>query len=171
MDRSIIVAVNENDEEIGLFDKMKVHRDGMLHRAVSVFIFNKEGKWLIQRRAEQKYHSASLWSNTACSHPVKGETTLESAEMRLTEEMGLKVSLEKLFSFHYKAEFENGLIENELDHVFIGHTEEAPIINPEEVSEYRWMTTFELEKEIEERPECFTVWFKILFPRMKQYIK
>ena len=150
MERNIIVAVNEQDEEIGLFDKLKVHKDGILHRAVSVFIFNNEGEWLIQRRAEQKYHSASLWSNTACSHPIKGEATLASAERRLVEEMGLELSLEKLFSFQYKAEFNNGLIENELDHVFVGYTQESPNINPEEVSEYRWMTTFELEKEIQE---------------------
>ena len=171
MERNIIVAVNEQDEEIGLFDKLKVHKDGILHRAVSVFIFNNEGEWLIQRRAEQKYHSASLWSNTACSHPIKGEATLASAERRLVEEMGLELSLEKLFSFQYKAEFNNGLIENELDHVFVGYTQESPNLNPEEVSEYRWMTTFELEKEIQEQPENFTVWFKILFPRMKQYTK
>lgn len=169
MDKNIVIAVDQNDIEIGYYDKMTAHEEGILHRAVSVFIFNSNQEWLMQRRAEHKYHSGLLWSNTACSHPMKGEETILSAQRRLREEMGLDLPLEPLFSFQYKAEFDNGLIEHELDHVFIGYTDELPLPDPEEVAEYRWVGTDKLESEIERNPAQFTEWFKLLFPRIKAY--
>jgi isopentenyl-diphosphate delta-isomerase len=168
MDKNIVIAVDTNDVEIGYYDKMTAHVEGILHRAVSVLVFNSKKEWLIQQRAETKYHSGLLWSNTACSHPMKGETARDSAERRLQEEMGIKLPLEPLFSFQYKAEFDNGLIENELDHVFIGHTDNDPDPNPDEVSAFRWISTEALEAEIAEHPDWFTAWFKILVPRIKE---
>lgn len=168
MDKNIVIAVNENDDEVGYYDKMIAHQEGILHRAVSVLIFNSNREWLLQRRAEEKYHSGLLWSNTACSHPMRGEETIVSAQRRLREEMGLDLPLEPIFSFQYKAEFDNGLIENELDHVFIGYTDEVPMPNPEEVSEYRWISTENLEAEIAQNPDNFTAWFKLLVPRITE---
>lgn len=171
MDKNVVIAVDQDDVEIGYYDKMTAHIEGILHRAVSVFVFNSNKEWLIQRRAEQKYHSGLLWSNSACSHPMKGEETILSAQRRLREEMGLDLPLEPLFSFQYKAEFDNGLIEHELDHVFLGYTDENPIPNPDEVAEFRWVSTEKLESEIERNPGQFTAWFKLLFPRIKAEIK
>ena len=171
MDRNIVIAVNEDDVEIGYYDKMTAHEEGILHRAVSVLIFNSKKEWLIQRRAQVKYHSGLLWSNTACSHPMKGESTIVSAQRRLREEMGLDLPLEPVFSFQYKAEFDNGLIENELDHVFIGYTDDDPSPNPDEVAEFRWVSTEKLASEIGRNPGQFTAWFKLLFPRFKEELR
>jgi isopentenyl-diphosphate delta-isomerase len=170
MDKNIVIAVDSNDVEVGYYDKMTAHVEGILHRAVSVLIFNSKNEWLIQQRAGVKYHSALLWSNTACSHPMKGENTKDSAERRLQEEMGLDLPLEFIFSFQYRAEFDNGLIENELDHVFIGRTDDNPVPNPDEVADFRWVTIEALEAEIANHPENFTAWFKLLVPRVKEQL-
>ena len=170
MDRDIVIAVDSNDAEIGYYDKMTAHIEGILHRAVSILIFNSKNEWLIQQRAEEKYHSGLLWSNTACSHPMKSEDTATSAQRRLKEEMGLDTPLEHVFSFQYMAEFDNGLIENELDHVFIGYTDVDPVPNPEEVADFRWVSTEDLENEIAQNPDGFTAWFKILVPRVKEQL-
>ena len=124
----------------------------------------------MQRRAENKYHSALLWTNTACSHPLKGESTIDAAQRRLLEEMGLDLPLEPVFSFQYKAEFDNGLIEHELDHVFIGYSDEIPTPDPDEVGEYRWLTSAQIANEIEHNPNQFTAWFKILFPKIRELV-
>lgn len=170
IDREIIVAVNEQDEPVGYFDKMDVHKKGILHRAVSVFVFSTDGHWLLQKRATSKYHSAGLWSNTACSHPLKDENVADSAHRRLIEEMGLDLVLKKEFSFTYRAEFANGLIEHELDHVFVGFTDDEPVLNEKEASDYRWFTTKELAEEVKLYPEKFTVWFRLLFPKIKELV-
>lgn len=170
MDKNIVIAVDENDNEVGYYDKMTAHVDGVLHRAVSVLVFNSKNEWLIQQRAGHKYHSPLLWSNTACSHPMKGEITQDAAERRLLEEMGLELALDKLFSFIYRAEFDNGLIEHELDHVFIGRSDHQPKFNPEEVAAFRWLSSEELEAEIVANPDNFTAWFKLLVPRVKEQL-
>lgn len=171
MDKNIVIAVDESDNEVGYYDKMQAHVEGILHRAVSVLIFNSRGEWLLQQRAAEKYHSPLLWSNTACSHPMKSEDTVLAAERRLKEEMGLDLSLKKIFSFQYKAKFDNGLTEHELDHVYIGTTDHDPLPNPEEVGAFRWLSTAELEAEIKANPEQFTAWFKILVPRVIDYLE
>ena len=147
---------------------MTAHIEGVLHRAVSILVFNSRNEWLVQQRAGHKYHSPLLWSNTACSHPMKGESTQIAAERRLREEMGLDLSLDKMFSFIYRAEFDNDLIEHELDHVYVGHTNHDPILNPDEVANFKWVSTENLEAEIAANPEHFTAWFKILVPRVKE---
>ena len=114
-----VILVNTEDNPIGYMEKIEAHQKGLLHRAISVFIFNERKEMLIQRRALSKYHTPGIWSNTACSHPRKNETTMEAADRRLFEEMGLKTTLNYGFKFLYKAEFNNGLIEHELDHVFL----------------------------------------------------
>lgn len=167
MNPNQVILVNEEDEILGEMEKMEAHRKGELHRAISVLIFNSKGQWLIQQRASQKYHSPLLWSNTACTHPMYGESTEEAAHRRLKEEMGMKSSLKKMFSFQYRAELDKGMIEHELDHVFFGETDTFPQINNEEVEDYRYISTQELQREIEQSPNHFTEWFKILFERVK----
>ncbi len=167
MDANTVIAVNEQDEVVGYFEKMEAHRKGILHRAISVFIFNSRGEWLLQQRAAHKYHSALLWSNSTCTHPMKGESDIEAANRRLFEEMGMKAELEKQFSFQYRAHLENDLIEHELDHIFIGYSDALPEINSEEVAAYRYISQADLTVELATHPERFSEWFKLLFERMK----
>ncbi|WP_068597678.1 isopentenyl-diphosphate Delta-isomerase [Vaginella massiliensis] len=158
-----VVLVNPNDEVLGLMEKQQAHVAGLLHRAFSVFIFNDKGELLLQQRAADKYHSPSLWTNTCCSHPRENETYLEAANRRLLEEMGFETSLEYKFHFIYKANFENGLTEHELDHVFVGTFNGEPKPNSEEVMAYRWISIPDLISEMEQNPTIFTAWFKIIF--------
>ena len=166
-----VVLVDTKDNEIALMDKMEAHKKGLLHRAFSVLIFNSENKFLIQRRAATKYHSAGLWSNTCCSHPSANETILEASHRRLKEEMGLTCEkLKKLYHFIYKIEFENGLSEHELDHVVVGHSNQEPILNPKEASEWKYISYEDLKKEISENPDQYTFWFKELFEKAYRLI-
>ena len=133
-----VILVNTDDQPIGLMNKLEAHQKGVLHRAFSVFITNKQGEIMLQQRAHEKYHSPGLWTNTCCSHQRAGESTLEAAHRRLREEMGFDTELTPLFHFIYKAEFDNGLMEHELDHVVVGRYDDPPVINPEEVADWSW---------------------------------
>lgn len=166
-----VIVVNEKDEVVGYLEKMEVHEKGILHRAVSVFIINSRGEWLLQQRAKNKYHSSLLWSNTCCTHPMGGESNLDAANRRLFEEMGLRTSLVKAFSFQYKADLDNNLIENELDHVFIGFCDELPNINKEEVNAYRYISSGDVALELKNSPEIFTIWFRLLFEKVLNGMK
>ena len=166
-----VILVNESDEPIGVMPKMEAHQKAVLHRAFSVFIFNSEGKLMLQHRALHKYHSPGLWTNTCCSHQRLGESNLEAGNRRLFEEMGMEVDLEELFSFIYKAPFDNGLTEHELDHVMIGYSEQSPVINKEEVEDWKWMGMDDIKTDISTQPEAYTAWFKIIFDRVHSHLK
>ena len=159
----LVVLVDENDKELGLMPKMEAHEKAVLHRAFSVFIFNKKGELMLQQRAAHKYHSPLLWTNTCCSHQRNGETNLEAGKRRLQEEMGFVTSLSEVFSFIYKAPFDNGLTEHELDHVLIGYFDNRPIINKDEAEDYKWMLLEDVKSDIEKNPSIYTEWFKIIF--------
>ena len=165
-----VILVDENDNQLGLMPKMEAHEKAVLHRAFSVFIFNKKGELMLQQRAADKYHSPLLWTNTCCSHQRDGETNIEAGKRRLFEEMGFVTEIKEVFSFIYKAPFDNGLTEHELDHVMIGYYDEAPNINKEEAASYQWMTLRDVKKDIENNPEIYTEWFKIIFKESYQKI-
>ena len=171
MDRNKVVLVDENDCALGEMDKMEAHKIGKLHRAFSVFIFNHNGEMLLHQRADKKYHGAGLWTNACCSHPQWDEDIEESAMERLQYEMGLECELKKLFSFSYNEKVENGLIENEFDHVFIGFTSENPILNKDEVESFKWVSTESLENDIESNPKRYTSWFKMALPKVLNHLK
>jgi isopentenyl-diphosphate delta-isomerase len=160
-----VILVNEKDEEMGEMEKMEAHRSAKLHRALSVFIFNENGDMLLQQRASDKYHSAGLWTNACCSHPRPGERTEVAAHRRLQEEMGLDAELKFIGSFLYRSEFENGLTEHELDHVFTGKTESDPEINPEEAQAFVWKAMDEIKADLKKKPDRYTTWFKIAVER------
>ena len=164
-----VILVDEQDNQLGLMPKMEAHEKAVLHRAFSVFIFNDEGELMLQQRAAHKYHSPLLWTNTCCSHQRDGESNIEAGKRRLIEEMGFKTNLKEIFSFVYKAPFDNGLTEHELDHVMIGNFNGTPKINPDEVASYKWMTLEEVKKDIELQPKLYTAWFKIIFK--ESYLK
>jgi isopentenyl-diphosphate Delta-isomerase len=170
MKHEFVILVDENDIETGIMEKMEAHRKAVLHRAISVFIFNSRGEWLLQQRAFDKYHSGGLWTNACCSHPSPGETTLAAANRRLAEEMGLEAALEHLFRFQYHATLENGITEHEVDHVFIGITDREPDINRGEANDWRYVSTHQLFEEINADPQKFTVWFKIIFEQVNVHL-
>lgn len=170
MNKNNVILVNEQDQEIGQMEKMEAHQKGLLHRAISVFIFNSKNEWLLQQRAADKYHSGLLWSNTCCSHPYPKETNQDAAERRLREEMGMKVSIKWIQSFKYKAILDNNLTEHELDHIFIGYSDDVPTINTSEVCNYKYISTSDLEKDIQNQKEKYTEWFKLLFLQIKNTI-
>lgn len=165
-----VILVDENDLPVGHMEKMEAHRKALLHRAFSVFIFNNKGAMLLHQRAADKYHSAGLWSNACCSHPAPGQETLPAAEKRLQEEMGITTPLEHVFSFTYKAPFENGLTEYEFDHVFVGCYDGPITPNAAEVQDYKYADLESLEQELARQPEKYTAWFKIAFPKMLEYL-
>ncbi|MBL7924792.1 MAG: isopentenyl-diphosphate Delta-isomerase [Bacteroidia bacterium] len=156
-----VVLVDENDVETGIMEKLEAHRKGLLHRAFSIFIFNDKDELLLQKRAAHKYHSAGLWTNTCCSHPGPAEDLLEAASKRLKWEMGLDVeSLRVETKFIYRAEFENGLTEYELDYIIRGKSNLDPVLNPDEAESFRWQAIPELRKDISSHPESYTFWFR-----------
>lgn len=163
---SQVVLVDEEDRELGTEEKLAAHQRGLLHRAVSAFLFDSEGRQLLQRRAEGKYHSKGLWSNACCSHPSPGETAADAASRRLREEMGISTPLVPLLRFTYRAELEDGLIEHEVDHVFAGRFDGVPSPDPSEVSEWRWIAPDALEAELTLAPGSFTPWFRMLLPEV-----
>ena len=165
-----VILVNELDEKIGLMPKMEAHEKAVLHRAFSVFVFNDKEEMMLQQRAEHKYHSPNLWTNTCCSHQRDGESNIEAGKRRLEEEMGFVTDLKETISFIYKAPFDNGLTEHELDHVLLGHYNSAPNINPEEVKDYKWMKTEDVKNDIKLNPHNYTAWFKIIFDKFYDYI-
>lgn len=166
-----VILVNEQDEPVGLMEKMEAHEKAVLHRAFSVFIFNRKGEWLLQQRALTKYHSGGLWTNACCSHPLPGETTMEAAKRRLQEELGFTTDLQKAFHFTYKAPFDNGLTEYEFDHVFTGLYEGSVYPDAAEVAAYCYQTTEAIAADLVAHPQRYTAWFHLAFPRLVQWRK
>ena len=165
--KEFVVLVDEEDTSIGTMEKLEAHQKGLLHRAFSVFIFNSNNKLLLQRRALTKYHSPGLWTNTCCSHPRPNEEVLDAAHRRMQEEMGFNCKeLFPISNFVYKTAFDNGLIENEYDHIIIGKSDTLPMLNPEEVCEYGYFSIEEIKSKIKARPENFTYWFQLAIEKI-----
>lgn len=154
-----IAIVSPDDTINGYKPKLLVHQQGLLHRAFSIVVFNDKGEMLLQKRASAKYHSGGLWTNTCCSHLVEGKDMENYMHERLKHEMGFDCELKPAFVFHYKAEFENGLIENEIDHVYTGTWNGTPLPDPAEADGYRWASPKSIKEEMLVHPEIFTVWF------------
>jgi isopentenyl-diphosphate Delta-isomerase len=169
MEENKVILVNEHDDMVGTMDKLGAHKQGLLHRAFSIFIFNKKGEMLLQQRAFNKYHSGGLWTNACCSHPRPGENTIDAAQRRLKEEMGFATGIEKIFDFTYKAEFENGLVEHEFDHVFAGEYEGKLDVDPEEISDFCYKEVSEIKNMLQTHPQKFTPWFHIAFSRIEEW--
>jgi isopentenyl-diphosphate delta-isomerase len=170
MKTEYVILVDTADRELGTMEKMEAHEKAILHRAFSVFIFNDRGELMLQQRAAHKYHSPLLWTNTCCSHQRQGESNIEAGKRRLREEMGFEVDLDEKFHFVYKAEFDNGLTEHELDHVMVGYYNGEPTINPEEVASWKWINMEVLQQDMQDHPQDYTAWFKIIFDRFVEFL-
>jgi isopentenyl-diphosphate Delta-isomerase len=157
-----VVLVDPEDRDLGVMEKQRAHAEGLLHRAVSVFVFDDQGRLLLQRRAEPKYHSAGEWTNTCCSHPRPGEPAEAAAHRRLREEMGFDCPLVPAFRFTYRAEVGGGLVEHELDHVFVGRWSGDPQPDPAEADDWRWLSLAGAARDAAEHPERYTAWFRLI---------
>ncbi len=165
-----VILVDEQDQPVGVMEKMEAHEKGLLHRAFSIFIFNNNGEMLLQQRALAKYHSGGLWTNACCSHPNPGEDTLVAARRRLTEEMGFETELTKAFSFIYRTDFDNGLTEHEVDHVYTGTYNGTIEPDADEVNDYVFQSIDQIKGFIASEPHLYTSWFKIAFPKLETYL-
>lgn len=166
-----VIIVDKNDNQIGLMPKLDAHKKGILHRAFSVFVLNNNNEIMLQKRAYNKYHSGGLWTNTCCSHQREGENSIEAGKRRLLEEMGFETELKIITSFIYKVEFENGLTEHELDYLLIGKYIKSPVINKQEVADWKWMKIDLIADDIKLNPNNYTSWFKIIFDKFQNKIK
>lgn len=166
-----VILVNTKDEWMGVMDKMDAHREGLLHRALSVFILNEHNELLLQKRAATKYHSGGLWSNTCCSHPYPGESTQAAAHRRLQEELGFDCKLKEAFTFSYTSDMGNGLIENEYDHIYTGQYKGEINMNKDEVQDYKYISFDELNTWMKNEPTAFTAWFHLVMPKFIQHLE
>jgi isopentenyl-diphosphate Delta-isomerase len=166
MSQEFVILVDQNDNERGVMEKMQAHQLGELHRALSVFVFNSNGELLIHQRALHKYHSGGLWTNTCCSHPRPGESTIAAANRRLQEEMGMQCELKEALKFIYKADVGTDLIEYEYDYVFIGYSDDEPKPDIAEVADWKWLSPTQIREEMTNDQEIYTAWFKIVFEQV-----
>ncbi len=172
--KEFVVLVTPQDQEIGLMEKLQAHKEGALHRAISVCLFDEERRWLLQRRALTKYHSPGLLANSCCSHPRQGETPLDAASRRIYEELRINYSqdrLEHVSTFIYREDVGQGLIEHEKDYLFVGKILASDIKippNPDEVHEILWVTDEEIQSMMEKTPELFTKWFFHIYRELKR---
>jgi len=166
-----VILVNENDVQVGTMEKMEAHMKAVLHRAFSVFVFNNKGEMLLQQRAISKYHSGGLWTNACCSHPRPGEETADAAQRRLQEELGFTTELQKAFTFSYHAPFDNGLAENEFDHVFIGKFDGEITPLPSEVQDFCYKKMEDISSSLESHPQKYTAWFHLAYPKVVEWLK
>ena len=166
MQEQSVILVDEHDSVLGSLPKLEAHKLGVLHRAISVFLFDFDGNWIIQQRALDKYHSPGLWTNTCCSHPFPNEESIDAANRRLMEEMGMECKLNYLFKFLYRAELDNNLIEHELDHIYVGFTNDIPHPNYDELNTWKTMSYIEIDQDIQANPENYTAWFKLLYKKV-----
>jgi isopentenyl-diphosphate delta-isomerase len=155
-----ISLVDKNDNITGSEEKLLAHQKGLLHRAFSIIVYNRNGEMLIHQRALHKYHSGGLWTNACCGHPNEGEAMEAAIHRRLEEEMGFDCPLDLKFKFHYHAKFDNGLTENEMDHVYVGEFNNDFVFNPEEVADYKWVDVDFVQNDVENNPDNYTVWFR-----------
>ncbi len=175
MNNEMVVLVDEHDNQVGLAEKLLAHEQGLLHRAFSVFILrlkNSEYEILMQQRNINKYHCGGLWTNTCCSHPRDQENTIQAAQRRLQEEMGLQINLQEIGEFTYRAPFSNGLVEHEYDHVMLGfYNDEKFAVNPEEVQAFKWLSFNALQASIIEQPAIYTPWLLPALNIVRQHME
>ena len=171
MQEEKVILVDNKNNQIGLMPKMEAHIKGVLHRAFSIIIFNSKSEILLQKRASTKYHTPNLWSNTCCSHQRDGESNITAGRRRLIEEMGFVTELYEFDSFIYKVNFSSGLIEHEYDHIMLGLYDKDPLLNPQEVDDFRWISIDDLSSDIKNNPDIYTAWFKIIIDKFSKSLK
>jgi isopentenyl-diphosphate Delta-isomerase len=166
-----VILVDEHDHELGTMEKLEAHRQGRLHRAISVYVFNSRDELLLQRRAACKYHCGGLWTNTCCGHPLPGERTIDAAQRRLHEEMGLACRLTEAFEFSYRAVLPGGLVEHEYGHIFFGCSDSEPMPASDEVDAFSYQSIDEIRRGFAQTPQAWTPWFPLVFPTVLTHFR
>ncbi|WP_437608318.1 isopentenyl-diphosphate Delta-isomerase [Erwinia sp. V71] len=166
-----VILVDHLDRPTGRMEKLEVHEKGLLHRAVTVYVFNSQHQLLLQQRASDKYHCGGLWSNTCCGHPYPLESTQQAAERRLFEEMGLRLSLAPMFELSYNLPLSNGLTEHEYGHVFFAISDDLPQLNPQEADDWRYASLDDIQAQIAQDADAFTPWFLYTFARIPRELQ
>ena len=157
-----LVLVDSNDRETGTSSKAECHDGaGVLHRAFSLFVFNRDGALLIHQRHASKRLWPNFWSNSCCSHPRAGEDIDVAVHRRLEQELGLNADLHYLYKFEYVAPFGDAGTEHELCWVYAGTTDATPTVNITEIANWRWVAPDALDAELAQTPQHFTPWFKL----------
>jgi isopentenyl-diphosphate Delta-isomerase len=166
-----VILVDEHDNVLGAMDKLEAHRKGILHRAFSILIFNPKGELLLQKRSRNKYHSGGLWTNACCSHPGPNESLDDATRKRLKHEMGIDLQPAYAYKFLYRSKLDKDLTEHELDHVFTGIFDGTPIINNDEVEDWKFISIQSLREDIERHPDHYTIWFRLIMnhPELKTF--
>jgi isopentenyl-diphosphate Delta-isomerase len=167
-----VMLVDKHNHQIGTMGKIRVYREGLLHRAFSIPLINFANEILLQKRADGKYRSGGLWTNTCCSNSMPGESINDAVKRRLKEEMCIDLQPNFCYSFIHKGEFEAGLMEHELDHVFIGTYDGAPSLNKVEASDWKYKATNDLKSDLKENPKAYSHWFNLIMnhPEMENYL-
>ena len=155
-----VVLVDESDVPVGTAPKLDAHREGRLHRALSVIVRDRHGRILLQKRHVGKYHSGGLWTNTCCSHPRPDEPVQVAAGRRLREEMGFSCPVLPLVAVTYRADVGNDLIEHEFVHVFGGRYDGAIRPDPQEADGFDWIEPAALQADLALAPHRYSVWFR-----------
>lgn len=166
-----VILVDEHDHELGTMEKLAAHQQGRMHRAISVYVFNSRDQLLLQRRAASKYHCGGLWTNTCCGHPLPSERSVDAAQRRLQEEMGLTCQLTETFEFSYRAELPGGLIEHEYGHIFFGCSDNQPAPATDEADGFMYCSMDEIQRGFVQTPQAYTPWFRLVFPTVRAHFK
>jgi len=157
-----VILVDEQDKVVGSMEKMEAHQKGILHRAFSILIFNSKKELLLQKRSKNKYHSGGLWTNACCSHPTLDESIEASTRKRLKYEMGIDLQPAFAYKFIYESKLDKDLIEHELDYVYTGIFDGVPTVNKDEVEDWKFVDLKSLRYDINQHPDEYTVWFRLI---------
>lgn len=163
-----VILIDKAGKQIGVEEKIKAHKQGLLHRAFSIFIFNKNSETLLQQRDNRKYHSGGLWANACCSHPRPGESLEQATHRRLKEELGFDCGLVERFSCTYKVKLDSELFEHERDYVFTGLYDGLVFPNSKEVANLKWMKWDFLLKDVVEQPSLYAYWLKYILKTARE---
>lgn len=161
-----VILVDEFDNAVGAEENLRSHLKGLLHRSLSVFIFNSRGDMLLQKRAAAAHPFGGLWSNACCSHPRPGEATRAAAHRRLAGEMGFMCPLREVFSLRRRMRLAGGMIEHEFDHVLVGEYDGEPRPRPAAVEVWKWMPAADLMRAVADSPAEFTPWLRLCAGRV-----
>ena len=162
MEKEILFLVDENDKVIGFEEKKKCHlKNGLLHRAIFVLLFNYQNQFLLTKRSKHKLLWPLIWDGACASHPrYPKEDYFDCAKRRVKEELGIFCPLKYLFKLRYQAKYKDIGSENEICAIFIGVCNGKIKPNKKEIADYKWINFKELKKEIKKNPEKFSPWLK-----------
>jgi isopentenyl-diphosphate delta-isomerase type 1 len=159
-------VVDRDDRVLCAEARAVVHERKLLHRAVHIFVFNTLGQIYLQRRSLTKDSAPGKWVSSCSGHVDSGEDYDEAALRELGEEIGLYDPVEFVRAFKEDACAQTG---NEFVWVFTCKSEGPFVLDPEEVSEGKWVDIDTLERWIDEKPRDFAWSFTHLWAKFRKW--